>query len=115
MRAQTMREFQGNVERSSSNNWVRPIWVTTQLSLSPSIIVRSKSKTTTMSAMFVKILDSSGFQATGNVISRRQQMQIAKSSCGLTMNQSFVFLKFPLCFLLMPQNNASKNWQSGGK
>lgn len=43
----TMREVQGMVRWSSWNSWVRPISVTTQLSLSPSIKVRSKSNTTT--------------------------------------------------------------------
>ena len=42
-----MREFHGIVEKRRSNKGVRPNCVTTQLSLSPSIIVRSKSKTTT--------------------------------------------------------------------
>lgn len=46
-KVETMREFQGKVERSSSKRRVRPISVTTHLSLSPSMIVRSKSNSTT--------------------------------------------------------------------
>lgn len=51
LRAQTMREFQGRVERSSLNCAVRPIRVTIQRSLSSSIKVLSKSKITTVPAM----------------------------------------------------------------
>lgn len=49
--AQTMSEFQGRVERSSLKSSVKPISVTTHLSLSPSIIVRSKSKTIVIPAI----------------------------------------------------------------
>ena len=46
---ETMREFQGKLERSLLKRPVRPISVITRLSLSPSMIVRSKSNTTTVS------------------------------------------------------------------
>ena len=52
IRGQTMRVFQGKMERNCWNDWVRPISTTTHLSLSPSIIVRSKSKSTTIPVIF---------------------------------------------------------------
>lgn len=60
---QTMREFQGMVERSWLNKSVKFNSSTTQLSLSQSIIVLSKSKTTTKPAILLMKKDI-GFQMT---------------------------------------------------
>ena len=55
---QTMREFQGIVGRSCSNNSVKPSSSTTQLSLSTSMIVLSKSNTMTMLFLLAIVWES---------------------------------------------------------
>lgn len=51
----TIREFHDKVDRSSPKTCVAPIWFTTQSSLSQSMIVLSKSKTTTIPPPAIEI------------------------------------------------------------
>ena len=77
----SMREFQGRVERSSLNNDVSPIWVTTQRLLSSSINILSKSKTTTICT-----ISAAAAAATGAVVVSQPPVQ--KFPSGKQMEQT---------------------------